>query len=114
MRYLLVLCLLLGGQASARDSDRFRDSWRCGNGIVEVGMHRNDVMDECGRQWVPDEIRTKVRYYQSRDEIIHFVESLPPAANTYQFWIYREYGQYETWIWFKNGFVTRIEYGDRV
>lgn len=109
MRYLLLFMAALSGNTAAKDIE----SWRCGNGFVELGMHRNEIMDVCGQSWMPDEIRTEVKYYQTPRAIQHFVESLPVGANTHQFWIYRPYGQYETWLWIRNGHLIKIERGDR-
>lgn len=110
MRYFV---LLLGLLAVPGVQAKEIESWRCGNGFVELGMHRNEIMDVCSTSWMPDEIRTKVKYYTTPRQIRHFVESLPPAANTYQFWIYRNYGQYETWLWLRDGYLIKIEKGDR-
>lgn len=109
MRFFLLILAIASAGLGAKEID----SWRCGNGFIELGMHRNEIMDVCGSSWMPDEIRTEVKYYTTPRMIQGFVESLPPAANTHQFWIYRPYGQYETWLWFRDGWLIKIEKGDR-
>lgn len=105
----VLLGLVLSSGLQAKDFDKFR----CGNALIEPGMHRNEIMDVCGRSWVPDEIRTEIRIYKKPANIVHFVESLPPTANTYQYWIYRDYGRYETVLFLYDGYLEKIYEGDR-
>lgn len=109
----LIIWLLIFMPAIVSANSDFLDSFRCGNKYIELGMSVSEFRRACGTAWMPDEIRTEIRHYKTPKEIRHFVDSLPPSANTYQFWIYREYGRYSIWLWVVNGIVERIERGDR-
>lgn len=104
-----VVALIIG---SASADVEFLESFRCGNKFVELGMSVREMRDVCGNIW-PDEIRTDVNHYKTPGAVKNFVTSLPPSANTYQFWIYRDYGKFNTWVWVVNGRVDRIEVGER-
>lgn len=89
------------------------NSFRCGNALVEVGMNIVELIESCKYNWVPSEIRTRVKHYTTQRDIVHFVESMPATANTYQYWVYRTPGKFNTWLWITDGYITRIVYGDR-
>ena len=101
-RGLLVLALFLPFTVVA-------ETFRCGNALIGEGMRTHQLIEACGKKWVPDEIRTGVQYLTSRKDIIRFVDELPPTANTYQWWIYRPYGQNERWLFVVNGRIESIE-----
>lgn len=112
-RILCYAAFMLAMSFSQLAASKNLDSMRCGNEFVEVGMHINELREVCGSVWVPSEIRTDIKHYKTRRNIVHFVESLPPTANTYQYWVYRKPGRFNTWLWITDGYIRRIVYGDR-
>jgi len=106
---ILVTSLVFIASASAYE----KTSFRCGNGLVEIGMDIKQIKKSCGRKWLPDEIRTKVQNYKTPRDIAFFIKDLPPTANTYQYWLYRNYGKFDIWLTLRNGVIQYIGEGER-
>lgn len=102
MRYIILIALFSSSQIHA-------ETFRCGNKIISEGMTTHELIYACGASWMPDEIRTNIKHYSTPSDIEHFVTSLPASANTYQWWVYRPYGEHEKWLWVVNGYIQDIQ-----
>lgn len=84
--------------ASPAIADKQINSYRCGNGLIQMGISLSEAKRVCGNKR-PDNVRNWTREYSN---------GFTTWTRSFRGWVFRDYGKFTVMVVFNQGSVIEI------